>query len=78
MNIIDNTLAKVQPLGILDTKQNILYRGQQSGRIYLGVRVDSSHSNYLAELGEGLLCWNGNCVNDSAFIAIEADLVIKN
>ena len=78
MNIIEDTLAKVQPLGILGTKQNVLYRGRQSGRIYLGVRVHNSPSLYLAELGEGLLCWYGNCVNDTTFIAVEADLVIKN
>ena len=78
MNIIDNTLAKFQPLGLLDTKQNVLYRGEQSKRIYLGVRVYNSDSVYLAELGEGVLCWNGNCPNDTTFVAVEADLVIKN
>lgn len=78
MNIINKAPLKDPPLGLLDTKQNVLYRGEQSKRIYLGVRVYNSDSVYLAELGEGLLCWKGNCVNDSTFIAIEADLVIKN
>ena len=78
MNIINNTLAKAPALTLLDTQQNVLYRGEQSKRVYLGVRVVNSKSVYLVELGDGLLCWNGNCMNDSTFIAIEADVVIKN
>ena len=78
MNIIDKAPLKDPTLRLLDTKQNVLYRGEQSKRIYLGVRVYNSDSAYLAELGEGVLCWNGNCPNDTTFVAVEADLVIKN
>lgn len=78
MNIINNAQLKDPPLGLLDTKQNVLYRGEQSKRIYLSVREYNNNSVYLAELGEGFLYWNDNCPNDTTFIAVDADLVIKN
>lgn len=76
MNIIDKAPLKDPTLRLLDTKQNVLYRGEQSKRIYLGVRVYNSDSVYLAELGEGVLY--GNCPDDTTFIVVEADVVIKN
>ena len=78
MNIIDASTPKPKVLGILDTEQNVVYRGEQSGKFYIGLRVNKTSSKYLAELNSGLLCWNGTCNSDTTFVAVEADLVIKN
>ncbi len=78
MNIINNTTTKPQVLGILDTQQNVVYRGEQSRKLYLGVRENESAIAYLVELGSAYLHRIGQCYNDKTFVVVEADVVVKN
>ena len=78
MNIINATKLKTKALGVLDTKQNILYQGEQSGKFYLGLRTTNvDETCYLDELSSGKLLWQNTCQEDSTFVAVEADVVIK-
>ena len=78
MNIIEASTPKPNVLGILDTKCNVVYRGEQSGKLYLGSRSKDNTTAYLVDLGSAFLHWKGQCDSDQTFVAVEADVVIKN
>jgi hypothetical protein len=78
MNIIDKLPTPHQALKLQQTQHNTVYRGKQSKDIYLGVRYGVDPTVYLVNLVSGQLYWDGVICSDASFVAIEADVVIKD
>lgn len=78
MIIIDKLPTPHQALKLQQTQYNTVYRGERSKDIYLGVRYGVDQTVYLVNLVSGQLYWDGVPCSDTSFVAVEADVVIKN